>query len=102
MSTFWSNLYSGGNILVIDDEREFNFPAVYARNLADARKLITSRHWDQVWLDNDLGNDEEVKTLVKEIEWAYWGGKEGQELGHEYDVDMFVIHTQNPVARNWM
>lgn len=88
-------------ILVIDDEREFHFPddeVTYARNLAQAIiELRLGNHWDEVWLDNDLGivngKKEEVKTLTREIERLV-----GEE-NFRFDVDRFVVHTQNPIAR---
>lgn len=84
------------NRLVIDDVRDFGPDFDYARNLTQAGKMLAAHHWDQVWLDNDLDFDEEVLELVKELE----------KMWHEdhltVDVDLFVIHTGNPVARRNM
>lgn len=83
-------------ILVVDDIREFAFDAIYARTLEEAEELLSPRfHWDQVWLDNDLGPDSEVRTLTNKIE----------EMAHSailLDVDEFVLHTSNVVARQAM
>lgn len=84
-------------ILVIDDEREFNFPAWYVRDISHAGLILANNpHFDQVWLDNDLGAGGEVYDLVEEIE------KCAGEDEIIFDVDEFVIHTQNPVARERM
>jgi hypothetical protein len=84
--------------LVIDDERTLigNPPATYARNVWDGGKLLSSEHWDQVFLDNDLGLGGEVYVLVDEIERMYITD------GIVLDVDEFIIHTANPVARSRM
>lgn len=82
--------------LVIDDVRDFGPDFDYARNLETAGKMLANWNWDQVWLDNDLGGDEEVYTLVKEIERLF------NEENITLDVSLFVIHTANPVAREKM
>lgn len=81
-------------ILVIDDERTFIFSeddeVVYARNLYEAREFLLNEHWDEVWLDHDLGNGEDVSKLTNEIEASRI----------VLDVDWFYIHTMNPVGRD--
>ena len=89
--------------LVIDDMRVFNFDADYCRTTDEFRKLYpnefaTEPHYDEVWLDNDMGYEpntlklrEEVKYLVNEIESL-------AAEGHKLPIDMFVIHTSNHYA----
>lgn len=91
-------------ILVIDDLRLFEPLAdeeiVHVRTMQEGRNFMVDVHWDEVWLDHDLGYDEDlnevdVRPLVSHIE-------EAAHLGHLYDVGMFVILTSNPVGRDWM
>ncbi len=85
--------------LVIDDEREFEFPAdpqgfvVYARTSEEALFLLESgESFDEVWLDWDLGGDDHVGIVLEAIERAAM-------FGHPFTVGEYVIHTQNSVGR---
>lgn len=65
---------------------------MYLRDSSDAFEVIYSQHWDEVWLDHDMGNQgPDLRVLCNQIE-AY-----SQSL--RLDVDTFMIHTSNPVAR---
>ena len=83
--------------LIIDDERNFIFPAddfiVYARSSEEALYLLESgEHFDEVWLDGDLGEDDDIAPVYHYIEH-----RAGFE--HPLPVGGYVIHTQNPVWR---
>lgn len=84
--------------LVVDDIRTLNFEATYARNIIDAKYYLKNASWDQVWLDHDMGenNEGDVSELVKWMEEAYYTE---QFLPV---VDKFLIHTSNPVRRQEM
>jgi hypothetical protein len=80
------------NRLVIDDIRVFQFDATYLRDSSAAFDIIISQHWDEVWLDHDMGNQgPDLGVLCNQIESF------SQE--NRLDVDVFMIHTSNPVAR---
>jgi|ERR1035437_4243315 hypothetical protein len=81
-------------ILVVDDDTfASGFEgAVYARTISEAREFLLNEHWDEVWLDHDLGNGEDVSKLTDEIE--------GMET--ILDVDWFCIHSMNPVGKERM
>ncbi len=87
-------------ILVLDDLRMFksitpDAEVFYARNIKEFKELVPNDWvcWDQIWLDNDLGNDgPDVYELVKEIEELAYSD-------HKMCVGEFVVHTANPVAR---
>lgn len=86
----------GKTILVLDDQRTFKFEATYARNIEEFKELTPNDWvcWDQIWLDNDLGNDgPDVYELVKEIEEMAYSD-------HKMCVGEFIIHSANPVARD--
>ena len=87
-------------ILVIDDVKTFPFPenveVIYARTLEDAYvKFINNEHLDQLWLDHDLGNDEDIRPLCLIL----------AELGFNgtpRDIGKIVICSLNPVGIDWM
>ena len=93
-------------ILVIDDERTFNFPATYARTLPEALWLLCMQgpygsetyKWDVVWLDHDMGDpNHEMMDLIK---WLGWCAMSDDYTGP--NLDKIVIHSANPVARENM
>jgi hemerythrin superfamily protein len=84
--------------LVIDDLRKFfeqdNETIIYARTLYEGfREFFDNpRQWYKVYLDHDLGDDDDIMPLVRKIEeYAY--------DGILFDVEEFVIITANPVGR---
>lgn len=99
------------NILVVDDIRVMKFEATYARTLAEARALIQSQPWDEVWLDHDLdfnfATHDEAVTAWQSIDTCTtrplvrWLEEQAHE-GNPLPVEMFVIHTGNPVGRQWI
>lgn len=82
--------------LVIDDIRVLRGEVTaYARTLAEARTLLFSGPWDEVWLDFDMGLAivaDTLQPLIQEVE----------ALAHQgtlLPVGQFVIHTANPDGR---
>lgn len=74
------------NVLVIDDQRTFVFPATYARTVADGLRLLNSQEWNQVWLDYDMGATGSAHDIATQLQFAPIVGE-------------YVIHTANPVGR---
>lgn len=79
--------------LVIDDVRNFKFPAVYARSSLEALNILTpSSEWDEVWFDHDLGGDDTIYPVIHFIEECAF-------FGRVLPIKQVVIHTSNPVGR---
>lgn len=59
-------------ILVVDDERTLSKleGAVYARTLLDAQAEYLLGPWDEIWLDHDLGPEEDIRPFVRLLELA--------------------------------
>lgn len=93
-------------ILIIDDLRIFDplpdeeithvrtLPEAY-RNIDSTKGIRTNGHWDEVWLDHDLGGDTTIRPFVETVE-------ECAHCDELLDVGMFVIITDNPSGRDWM
>lgn len=81
-------------ILVIDDQRIFNFPeAVHCTTMQDGlRELYENGPWDEVWLDHDLGAESEGSgsDIVRRI------------LDREPTVATYIVHSMNPVGNQYM
>jgi hypothetical protein len=87
-------------VLVIDDVKEFTFPAdtgvTYARTLRLAWPELLSRDsWNELWLDHDLGGDDTIRPLV------LWLAEQAFS-GHAYPVGLIVICSLNIVGVEWM
>lgn len=83
--------------LIIDDLRVLNLGGnvVYARNLKEALYDLRNRDkWDELYLDHDLGPNEDIWPVIEFIEerWTYDPVKIGQ---------VFII-TSNPVGAQRM
>jgi len=84
-------------ILIVDDERTFD-PArlglgpddvlVHARTSAEGLRRLSGRHWDEVWLDFDLGGKDTAMPVVRELLRA------GHE-GAPFDLYRVVVHSAN-------
>lgn len=96
------------NILVIDDDKPDDmFPAGHRRErtLANGLEAIMTawargEHWDQVWLDHDLGmHDGRPSTIMALVNFL-----EAEELEFQvrYPIDLIVICTNSPVGRENM
>lgn len=82
------------DVLVIEDIRTFRFPAVYARTMNDAWRLLHSRRWREIWFDHDMSmtvNENNTYAIAVHMEQIAF---EGTPL----DVDRVVVHTANPAG----
>ncbi len=80
-------------ILVVDDERTLNIAGADHVRTVDEAKAYLREHpvLDELWLDHDLGDAEDIMTLVHHIEHMWhW------DMG--YDIGLVVVHTMNPVG----
>jgi hypothetical protein len=95
-------------VLVIDDVKEFTFPADcsvdYARTLDDGvlllrailqTSLINASAEFELWLDHDLGGDDTIRPLVLAL-------AESAFYGDIYPIDRVVICSANPVGVKWI
>lgn len=98
----------GDNILLIDDLRHFRpeildgLPADsyirICRTVESAMEVLhyDQRQWDQVWLDHDLGKDEDGETVevIPVIDYI----ERRVRFGHAIPVANYIIHTSNGVG----
>lgn len=96
-------------ILLIDDEREFypslieNHDLTIFRNSSDAVTHLEdnpSKNWDEIWLDHDLGEEEngkviDIRPVVELLEYRAF-------IGDPIAVETIYVHTQNMVAHQMM
>lgn len=92
------------NVIVVDDEREFDFPATYFRTLEAA--MLHFDHdptyracIDELWLDHDLGGSDEdpidIRPLIDLLqERAY--------LGTPWWIVTVVVCTDNEDGRAYI
>lgn len=82
------------------------FDATTVRRLPQAEAALYSQPWDEVWLDHDLEfslTEQEaqnlleynIRPLIRKIEQDAY---EGIIL----PVGIFIIHSANPVGKEWM
>lgn len=85
-------------ILVIDDLRLFNDfdpnETWYARDSAEAIKLILSKSYTETWFDHDLGGSDTAMKVVEFIERKY------HTEGWIPNLGVCYVHTANPVGAN--
>lgn len=80
--------------LVIDDLRSFvdeSRPVQYARTAQEGLDLLRRRDWEAIYLDHDLGPEEDSMVVVDYL-------CERAHHGHRFPVDVIYVHTQNPVG----
>lgn len=76
--------------LVIDDERTHLGGGVHARTSAAGLARLQDG-WDEIYLDHDLGPDDDAMVVVDRLyELAY--------AGEALLLDRIFVHTQNPVG----
>lgn len=78
-------------ILVIDDQRTFPFPAVYARTSAEGLALLDANAYAEVWLDHDLGGRDDIWPVADELIRRALNGA-------PLPLRQLVVHTANPPA----
>ena len=77
------------DVLVIDDQRTFRFPAVYARTAAEGRSRLGERRWREVWLDYNLGPDLTIEPVMQVL-------LERATSGQPLPIDVLCVHTSGP------
>jgi hypothetical protein len=87
------------SVLVVDDVKVFPFPdtyeVVYARTLSDGLDHLFARKWDEIWLDHDLGGDDDIRPLVRLLEKRAFNG-------HPPSVGHVVICSFNPSGQHYI
>lgn len=81
--------------LWLDDERPSPEGWVWVKTADAAMRVITSNKVVVISLDHDLGLQKKNGGDV--LRWL-----EEQVFVNNYFAPVIQIHTQNPVARNWM
>jgi hypothetical protein len=92
-------------VLLIDDLRDFRqLPAgvelTVARTSAEALEVLgAATHWDEIWLDHDLGENEAgVDSIMRVVDFLCEQAFNDQPV----DVDRVRVHTSNPVGGQQM
>jgi len=82
--------------IVIDDIRTLANPALHFRSAHDAFDFILdfTGTVNELWLDYDMGKEEEFWVLTL----ARWLDKMGREGDGSLRIGTVFIHTQNPVG----
>ena len=83
------------DVLVIDDQRTFRFPAVYARTADEGLSLLAVRTWREVWLDYNLGPDLTIEPVMRVLERRATSGR-------PFAIGMICVHTSGPVEGDAM
>lgn len=84
--------------LVLDDERTMlpreGVQVTHARHSWDAIALLRAYHYDEVWLDFDLGGDDKGSNVARFIRdgWA-------EQYDRISELPAFYIHSFNPSGR---
>jgi hypothetical protein len=78
------------DILVIDDQRTFRFPAVYARTVADGLSRLSEREWRELWLDYNLGPGLTIEPVLQVL-------KQHAARGSPFPVGLICVNTSGPV-----
>jgi hypothetical protein len=82
-------------VLVIDDQRTFRFPAVYARTAAEGMSRLTERAWRKVWLDYNLGTGLTIEPVLRLLAERATGGR-------PLPIDVICVHTSGPAEGDAM
>jgi len=83
--------------IVVDDLRVFGvFDATYLRT---GRETVATVHAStdigELWLDHDLGGGDTTRPLALVLAEAAFNGD-------PLPIDVIVVHTANPVGRDWL
>lgn len=74
------------DVLVIDDQRTFRFPAVYARTAAEGMLRLAEHEWREVWLDYNLGTGLTIEPVLRLLE-------ERATHGRPLPIGVICVHT---------
>lgn len=85
------------DILVIDDQRTFGFPAAYARTARAgiARLSRPGAAFDEVWLDHDLGEAGDIRTVVTYLERRAFESR-------LVPIGRIFVQSDNPGGAEWI
>jgi hypothetical protein len=75
--------------LVIDDQRTFRFPAVYARTVAEGMSRLSERTWNELWLDYNLGSGVTIEPILDALE-------DRALRGSPFPIGQIFVHTSGP------
>ena len=81
--------------LVIDDQRTFTFPAVYARTVADGISRLSEREWRELWLDYNMGPGLTIEPVLHLLE-------ERAARGSPLPIGLICVHTSGPAEGDAM
>jgi hypothetical protein len=83
------------DVLVIDDQRTFRFPAVYARTAAEGMSWLAEHEWREVWLDHNLGTGLTIEPVLRLLE-------ERATIGRPFPIGLICVHTSDPAEGDTM
>lgn len=83
------------DILVIDDQRSFRFPAVYARTIAEGMSRLSEREWRELWLDYNMGPGLTIEPVIQLLE-------ERAARGSPFPIGLIYVHTSGPAEGDAM
>ena len=83
------------DVLVIDDQRTFRFPAVYARTAAEGMSRLAEHEWREVWLDHNLGTGLTIEPVLRLLE-------ERATCGRPIPIGVICVHTSGPAEGDAM
>ena len=83
------------DVLVIDDQRTFRFPAVYARTAAEGLSRLAEHGWREVWLDYSLGSGLTIEPVMRLLE-------ERATRGRPLPIGVICVHTSGPAEGDAM
>ncbi len=83
------------DVLVIDDQRTFRFPAVYARTATEGMSRLAEHEWREVWLDYNLGPGLTIEPVLRLLE-------ERAARGWPLPIGVICVHTSGPTEGDAM
>lgn len=83
------------DVLVIDDQRAFRFPAVYARTAAEGMSRLAEHAWRELWLDYSLGPGKTIEPVMRLLE-------QRAARGRPFPIGLICVHTAGPVEGDAM
>jgi hypothetical protein len=81
--------------LVIDDQRTFRFPAVYARTVSEGMSRLAEPAWREVWLDFNMGPGLTIEPVLHLLE-------ERAAQGSAFPIGLICVHTSGPAEGDAM
>ena len=87
-------------VLIIDDLRLFDRQKmglgpddrlIYARTSAQGLALLATESWDELWLDYDLGEDDDANRVLDYLERRFYEER-------PVALGVIFVHSDNPVG----